>query len=65
MYHRYSLYLLIECFNTQATEQELVDLVAKNLPDHCRLRAGVKFLDDIPCSSTGKIVRKKLREMFA
>ncbi|XP_011331385.1 luciferin 4-monooxygenase-like [Ooceraea biroi] len=47
------------------TEQELINLVEKNLPDHCRLRAGVKILDQLPRTGTGKIAKKQIREMFA
>ncbi|XP_011160096.2 luciferin 4-monooxygenase [Solenopsis invicta] len=47
------------------TEQELIDLVEKNLPDYCKLRAGVRFIDQLPRTTTGKIAKKKLQEMFA
>lgn len=46
------------------TEQELMDLVEKNLPDHCKLRAGVKFIDKLPRIITGKIAKQELRKMF-
>ncbi|XP_039315158.1 luciferin 4-monooxygenase-like isoform X2 [Solenopsis invicta] len=46
------------------TEEELYDLVAKNLPEYCRLRGGIKFLDKLPFTATGKIAKKKLRDMF-
>ncbi|XP_036140321.1 uncharacterized protein LOC105834306 [Monomorium pharaonis] len=47
------------------TEEELISLVEENLPDHCKLRAGVKFMDELPHTTTGKIAKKKLRKMFA
>ncbi|XP_018405969.1 PREDICTED: luciferin 4-monooxygenase-like [Cyphomyrmex costatus] len=46
------------------TEQELISLVETNLPDHCRLRAGVKFVDKLPYTATGKIAKGQLRRMF-
>ncbi|XP_036139949.1 luciferin 4-monooxygenase [Monomorium pharaonis] len=46
------------------TEQELIKLVEKNLPNHCRLRAGVKFVDELPHTLTGKIVKRQLQSMF-
>ncbi|EFN85794.1 Luciferin 4-monooxygenase [Harpegnathos saltator] len=47
------------------TEAELVRFVEKNMPDHCKLRGGVKFVDQLPRTATGKISRKQLREMYA
>ncbi|XP_018350298.1 PREDICTED: uncharacterized protein LOC108753314 [Trachymyrmex septentrionalis] len=46
------------------TEEELHDLVAKNLPEYCELRGGVKFLDKLPRTATGKIAKKQLRDMI-
>lgn len=45
----------------QVTEEELHDLVNKNLPWYCKLQAGIKFVDDFPRVSTGKIDKKKLK----
>ncbi|KAL0105341.1 hypothetical protein PUN28_016769 [Cardiocondyla obscurior] len=47
------------------TEQELISLVEKNLPDHCRLRGGVRFIDELPKTITGKIKKKQLQNRFA
>ncbi|XP_011872252.1 PREDICTED: luciferin 4-monooxygenase-like [Vollenhovia emeryi] len=47
------------------TEQELMSLVEKNLPDHCKLRGGVKFMDQLPHTITGKIAKKQLRSIFS
>lgn len=44
------------------TEQEVKDYVKKNLAAHKQLRGGVIFVDDIPKSSSGKILRRALRE---
>lgn len=46
------------------TEQELISLVETNLPDHCRIRAGVKFVNEFPRTITGKIPKRQLRSMF-
>ncbi|XP_012060704.1 PREDICTED: 4-coumarate--CoA ligase 1-like [Atta cephalotes] len=46
------------------TEQELINLVETNLPDHCRIRGGVKFVDEIPRTATGKIAKRQLQSMF-
>ncbi|XP_036139876.1 4-coumarate--CoA ligase 1 isoform X2 [Monomorium pharaonis] len=46
------------------TEQELIELVEKSLPDYCRLRAGIKFIDKLPRTLTGKIAKGQLQSMF-
>ncbi|XP_077265597.1 luciferin 4-monooxygenase-like isoform X2 [Temnothorax americanus] len=45
----------------EVTEEELHDLVNKNLPDYCKLVGGIKFMDKLPRVSTGKIDRKQLK----
>ncbi|XP_025262010.1 4-coumarate--CoA ligase 1-like [Camponotus floridanus] len=45
----------------EVTEQELIDLVANNMMDQYKLRAGVIFLDTFPYTGSGKIARKELR----
>lgn len=45
------------------TEQELIDLVADNMMDHYKLRAGVIFLNALPRTNTGKVMKKELRAM--
>lgn len=44
------------------TEQEVKNYVKKNLAAHKQLRGGVIFVNDIPKSSSGKILRRELRE---
>lgn len=48
---------------TKVTEQELVDFVANNMMDRCRLRGGVVFLEAFPYTGSGKIARKELKAM--
>ncbi|KAE8450028.1 hypothetical protein EG329_007167 [Mollisiaceae sp. DMI_Dod_QoI] len=45
------------------TEQEIKDFVKKSMADYKQLRGGVVFMDAIPKSPSGKILRKDLREM--
>ncbi|RLU17736.1 hypothetical protein DMN91_009973 [Ooceraea biroi] len=45
------------------TEKELVDLVANNMTDIFKLRAGVVFLDAFPYTGTGKIAKVELKAM--
>ncbi|CAO3616384.1 unnamed protein product [Cunninghamella echinulata] len=46
----------------EATEKEIIDFVASKAANHKRLRGGVRFIDQIPKSPAGKILRKEVRE---
>ncbi|KAF9558158.1 putative fatty-acid--CoA ligase FadD10 [Mortierella alpina] len=43
------------------SEQEVVEFVGEKVAAHKRLRGGVRFIDAIPKSAAGKILRKDLR----
>ncbi|CAO3573477.1 unnamed protein product [Mortierella alpina] len=43
------------------TEREVVEFVSEKVAAHKRLRGGVRFIDVIPKSAAGKILRKDLR----
>ncbi|XP_043285765.1 uncharacterized protein [Venturia canescens] len=45
----------------QITEDEIQKMVADVLPDYMKLRGGVKFLDKMPHTSSGKIARRELK----
>ena len=45
--------------------QEIVKFVRENASDQKRLRGWVKFLDEIPKSASGKILRKELQSRYA
>jgi len=45
-------------------EKEIVDFVASKVANHKRLRGGVKFVDEIPKSAAGKILRRVLRDRY-
>lgn len=45
------------------TEQEIKDFVKGQVADYKQLRGGVVFMETIPKSPAGKILRKDLREM--
>lgn len=47
----------------EVMEQELIDLVANNMMDQCRLRGGVIFLNALPHTISGKIAKKELKAM--
>jgi len=42
--------------------EEIVRWLGEKLANHKRLRGGVRFVDEIPKSATGKILRRVLRE---
>ena len=44
-----------------ATEKELVDFVAGKVAPHKKIRGGVRFVKTIPKTSTGKIMRRVLK----
>ncbi|KAF2239140.1 4-coumarate-CoA ligase 2 [Viridothelium virens] len=44
------------------TEKEIVEWTASKVANHKRLRGGVKFVDEIPKSVSGKILRRVLKE---
>lgn len=44
-----------------ATEKKIVDWLAKKVANHKRLRGGVRFVDEIPKSTSGKILRRLLK----
>jgi len=44
------------------TQKEVADFVASKVAPHKKLRGGVEFVDSIPKSPSGKILRRQLRE---
>ncbi|XP_046377038.2 4-coumarate--CoA ligase 1-like [Haliotis rufescens] len=48
---------------SMTTEQELQDFVKSKVSGTKRLRGGVTFLEEIPKSASGKILRRMLRDM--
>jgi 4-coumarate--CoA ligase len=43
-------------------DQRILDWLAGQVADHMRLRGGVKFIDEIPKSVSGKVLRRVLKE---
>ncbi|KAL8693524.1 MAG: hypothetical protein Q9218_001649 [Villophora microphyllina] len=43
------------------TEQDIIEWLAAKVANHKRLRGGVKFVDEIPKSPSGKILRRVLK----
>ncbi|XP_014613094.1 PREDICTED: gramicidin S synthase 2-like [Polistes canadensis] len=49
--------------NSKVTERELQEFVARNMTDKFHLRAGVKFLENMPYTASGKIARNNLKAL--
>jgi 4-coumarate--CoA ligase len=47
------------------TEKKIVDWLAKKVANHKRLRGGVRFVNEIPKSISGKILRRVLKAQAA
>ncbi|KAH8361841.1 hypothetical protein KR200_002563, partial [Drosophila serrata] len=57
--------LIVREENATLTAQQVIDHVAKRLPDiQKQLRAGVQFADEIPQNHNGKAVRRYARDLF-
>lgn len=50
---------------TEVSAQEIIDFIRQNLASHKQLRGGVVFIDEVPKSPSGKILRKNIREWVA
>ena len=48
---------------SKINEQQIKDYVKQNLAQHKQLRGGVIYLDAIPKSPSGKILRRELRDL--
>lgn len=46
-------------------EKDIVDWLGAKVANHKKLRGGVKFVDEIPKSVSGKILRRVLKAQFA
>ncbi|XP_017783095.1 PREDICTED: 4-coumarate--CoA ligase 1-like isoform X2 [Nicrophorus vespilloides] len=55
---------VVKVKNCKLSEQNVIDYVAERISVHKQLHGGVRFVDDLPKNSTGKLLRKKLREML-
>lgn len=57
--------LVVKKSDSQMTSQEIVDFVTKSqLGDAKKLRGGVKFVDHLPKSQQGKLLRRQLLKFY-
>ena len=47
---------------SEAKEQELIEWTAKQVAPHKKIRGGIRFVDQVPKSASGKILRRLVRE---
>lgn len=55
--------VVIKTPNSTITAQDISDVVAQELADYKRLRGGVFFVDELPMTASGKIVKRKVRDI--
>lgn len=48
--------------NSEKDAKAIVDWVGEQVANHKRLRGGVRFIDEIPKSASGKILRRVLKD---
>jgi acyl-coenzyme A synthetase/AMP-(fatty) acid ligase len=49
---------------TPLSKEEILEFVDAKVSHHKRLKGGVVFLDSIPKTNTGKILRRELKKML-
>ena len=50
---------------TDAAAREIIEWVKANVATHKQLRGGVRFVDEIPKSASGKILRRMIKDLAA
>lgn len=61
--HPMAIIVLTDNNKDYITEEYIENYVAERAPDRMKLRGGVKFLDSLPVTPSGKIKRKIIRDM--
>jgi 4-coumarate--CoA ligase len=54
---------IVQKKDVQVTEKEIIDFVATNTAPHKKLRGGVVFVDTLPKTASGKLLRRQVVEM--
>lgn len=50
--------------DTNLTESEVEEFIKEQLSDHKQLRGGVVFVDQLPKSASGKLLRRVLKDEY-
>lgn len=48
--------------NSEKDGEEIIKWVGEQVANHKRLRGGVRFIDEVPKSASGKILRRVLKD---
>ncbi|CAG9816375.1 unnamed protein product [Phaedon cochleariae] len=62
--HPMAIVILDEQYKGKTTPEEIVRYIDERVQDKQRLRGGVKFVDKIPLTPSGKVKRKELKRIF-
>ena len=54
----------VVCKNPNLTEEDIKSFVSEKLSDHKWLRGGVQFMEALPKSPSGKLLRRVLKEKY-
>lgn len=49
--------------DSKITRNDVCEMVALNFPDHKKLRGGVYFVDSLPLTPSGKVIRRELKRL--
>lgn len=55
---------VIRAMKSKITEHEIQDYVAQKVSKHKHLTGGVQFVDNIPKSAAGKILRREIKQLY-
>ncbi|XP_055297521.1 luciferin 4-monooxygenase-like [Sitodiplosis mosellana] len=55
--------VIVRANGSNISEEKVFDLVADHFADHCKLRGGVYFVDSLPTTPSGKVLRRKVKEI--
>lgn len=61
--HPMAIIVTTEKYKDLITEAEIENFIAERAPDRMKLRGGVKFIDELPMTPSGKVKRKAIRDM--
>lgn len=61
-YYEFPAAVVVKIKDSDLKEQDVLDIVAKNLSDYKKLRGGVFFVDQIPRTKTDKALRRIVTE---
>lgn len=62
--HPMAIILPSENYKNKITKEEIANFLTHRAPDRMKLRGGVKFVDFLPVTPTGKIMRREIKNMI-